>query len=326
VPVAFGEDGSQRGDQDARGGASRGAPRAVMNSAAFTYAVITPARNEAEHLPRLAQSLSTQTVLPASWIIVDDGSTDSSPDVVRQLGREHQWMRFVRVGAPHTLRRGSARGAPIVRAFHAGITALASEPELVAKIDADVSMKSDYFERLIAAFAEDPTLGIASGSGFEFEGGKWRQRFVTGVSVWGAARAYRSHCLQQILPLEERMGWDGIDVIKARVRGWKTKTLLDVPFYHHRVEADRETSRWRAWAVQGEASHYMGYRPSYVVLRTLYRMRRDPTAFATLWSFVSSAVRRAPTCPDPSVRACLRSMQRLRHLPTRRREVIGQFP
>lgn len=309
------------------GDAAAAVARPGADPPSLPYTVITPARNEASHLPRLARSLAAQTVMPALWLVVDDGSTDSSADVVRQLGREHAWIRLVRVSTRRSAdSRASARGAPIVKAFHAGLDALDSETELVAKIDADVSLGIDYFQRLVKAFAADPALGIASGSGFELEGGEWRQRFATGASVWGAARMYRRQCLEQILPLEERMGWDGIDVIKARVRGWRTQTLLDLPFYHHRLEARREASRWRAWAVQGEASHYMGYRPSYVVLKTLHRMRRDPAALAALWSYVASAVKRVPTCPDPSVRDSIRSLQRLRDLPSRRREVIGQLP
>ena len=146
-------------------------------------------------------------------------------------------------------------------AFHAGLAALAEKPELVAKVDADISMDEDYFERLVGAFREDGTLGIASGTCYEHDGQEWRQRFVTGASVWGAARVYRWRCLEQILPLEQRMGWDGIDIVKANVRGWSTRTFLDLPFRHHRVEAVRERSRWHAWALQGEASHYMGVSP-----------------------------------------------------------------
>ena len=92
-------------------------------------------------------------------------------------------------------------------------------PDVVVNVDADVTMEPDYFERLLEALERDPSLGIASGSAWEPHDGVWRQRFViTGGTVWGATRAYRWACLQDVLPLEERHGWDGIDQLKARAR------------------------------------------------------------------------------------------------------------
>jgi poly-beta-1,6-N-acetyl-D-glucosamine synthase len=288
------------------------------------YAVVTPARNEAAHLRRLAGSLTAQALKPVAWVIVDDGSTDETEALAEELEREHSWIRRVPAGTGDSERIAPGRGAPVVAAFHAGLAALAEKPELVAKVDADISMDEDYFERLVGAFREDGTLGIASGTCYEHDGREWRQRFVTGASVWGAARVYRWRCLDQVLPLEQRMGWDGIDIVKANVRGWSTRTFLDLPFRHHRVEAVRERSRWHAWALQGEASHYMGYRPSYVLARTLHQMRRDPAALAMLSSFLAAMARRSRTCPDPGVRRYVRSSQRLRTLPRRRREASGR--
>jgi hypothetical protein len=122
------------------------------------------------------------------------------------------------------------------------------------------------------------------------------------------------------------MGWDGIDVIMANVRGWRTETVLDLPFFHHRVEASRERNRWHAWAVQGETSHYMGYRPTYLMIRALHQARSDPAAMAMIWGFCSASFRRDGTCSDPGVRDYLRREQRLRELRTRWREVSNGNP
>jgi glycosyltransferase involved in cell wall biosynthesis len=260
-------------------------------------------------------------------VVVDNGSVDATARVAGEFAQIHPWIRLIDARPITTTPDIGAhpRGAPIVAAFHAGLTALGeTKPELVAKVDADISMDGNHFERLIQAFDEDPALGIASGTCLEMADGEWRQRYVTGASVWGAARMYRRTCLEHVLPLEERMGWDGIDIVKANVRGWKTVTLLDLPFRHHRPEAVREVSQWHAWAVQGDASHYMGYRPSYVVARTVHHIRRDPAALAMLWSFIVSTVKGGPTCPDPSVRDYVRRMQRFRHIPARRREAVGR--
>ena len=108
---------------------------------------------------------------------------------------EYDWARLVVL--PATAPR--ERGAPIVRALHAGLDSLDLEPDVVVNVDADVTMEPDYFERLLDAFARDPSLGIASGSAWELNDGVWRQRFVTGGTVWGATRAYRWGCLQDVL-------------------------------------------------------------------------------------------------------------------------------
>jgi biofilm PGA synthesis N-glycosyltransferase PgaC len=291
-----------------------------MKSERLSYVVITPARNEVEHLPRLGQSLAEQTVRPRLWLVVDNGSTDETVALVRELAARHDWIRVQSVPEQTAL----ARGGPIVRAFHTGLAALDGPPDVVVKVDADVSMDSDYFERLLSAFAADPSLGMASGSAHLPRNGGWYQQHTTRTSVWGASRAYRWGCLQDVLPLEERMGWDGIDEFKANVRGWKTGTILDLPFRHHRREGERDGSRRRAWEAQGNVAYYMGYRLPYFALRALYRARREPAAVAMLWGYVKAAARREPRCADPEIRSYLRDQQRLRELPLRVREALGK--
>jgi hypothetical protein len=219
---------------------------------------------------------------------------------------------------------GHVRGGPIVRAFQAGVASLDSRPDVIAKVDADISFGDDYFKRLLAAFRADASLGIASGTCHECEDGEWRPRYGTGVSVWGAARAYRTACLRDVLPLEERMGWDGIDVLRANASGWKTRIIQDLAFHHHRPEGVRDGARRRAWAAQGSAAHYMGYRPSYLLARTLHRAWREPAALAMLAAYAAAGIRREERCSDTAVRAWLREQQRLRNLPARVGEALGR--
>jgi poly-beta-1,6-N-acetyl-D-glucosamine synthase len=283
------------------------------------YAVITPARDEAENLQRLADSLRRQTVPPATWLIVDNGSRDGTRELAERLAGETPWIRVVDAPAAS----GLVRGGPVVRAFHVGVDALGELPGFVAKVDADVSFEPDFFGRLLGAFAADPRLGMASGACHELQDGGWLPRYGTGDNVWGAARAYRRECLRAVLPLEERMGWDGIDVIKANVGGWRTTALLDLPFRHHRPEAARDDAASGAWAAQGRAAYYMGYRFSYLMARTLYRLRRERAAAAMVAGYISSALRREGRI-DPAVRAHIRRNQRWRHIPVRAREALGR--
>jgi asparagine synthase (glutamine-hydrolysing) len=283
------------------------------------YVVITPARDEAENLPRLARSLAAQTVAPTRWVVVDTGSSDGTPDVVRSLADEHPWIRLVTFADPAP----TERGAPIVRGFEAGVDALDVPAGVVVKVDADISFAADHFERLLAAFEADASLGIASGNAEELVDGEWTARHNTGASVWGAARAYRAPCLADVRPLEQSMGWDGIDELKARLSGWTTRTLVELPFRHHRSEGARDGHPWKAWTARGRTSHYMGYRRWYLLLRTMHHARRDVAALGMLWGYGEAAVRGRPVCPDPDVRAELRRGQSVRYLRSRRREALG---
>jgi biofilm PGA synthesis N-glycosyltransferase PgaC len=284
-----------------------------------TYAIVTPARNEVENLRRLAECVVRQTALPLLWVIVDNGSDDETLDVAEALAAEHEWIQTLRSDGA----TGPTRAYAVVRAIHAGVAAIARRAEVLIKIDADISVDDDYFERLVAAFEADPKLGIASGTCYERSQGEWRQRHVTGDHVWGASRAYRLVCWDDVSPLEARLGWDGIDEMKATLRGWRTRTLTDLPFRHHRREGEREGARLHRWKVAGDAAHYLGYRPPYLVLRSLNHARRDPSAVAMMAGYVSAAVRRRPRIDDAGVLAYVREQQSLGTLPLRVREAFG---
>jgi glycosyltransferase involved in cell wall biosynthesis len=283
------------------------------------YAAVTPVRDDVENLERLAGSMAEQARLPVAWVIVDNGSVDGTPALVERLAREYPWIRRLEItGTPAVV-----RGAPIVRAFHAGLELVPSEADVVVKLDADVSFGADYFDVLVGRFESDPKLGLASGTCYEWERGQWRSRFATRDQVRGATRAYRRACLDDVLPLEERMGWDSVDQLIAILRGWRTESFADLPFYHHRFTGERDGST-RAWQLQGELAHYLGYRPSYLLVRTAYRTVREPAAAAMAWGYAAAALRGDPRCTYDEVVRLLRRQQALRRLPKRVREALGR--
>jgi hypothetical protein len=205
-------------------------------------------------------------------------------------------------------------------AFNAGVATLTTSPEVLVKLDADVSFESNFFERLLRAFESDPQLGITGGECYEFDEGEWRFQAVTGSHVRGATRAYRWGCWEAVRPLEERLGWDGIDELKARQRGWRVAPVGDLGFLHHRPLGERDGLAFTKWTRMGEAAHYMGYRFSYLLLRSIHRGRRDRGAIGLVWGYLQAAARRAPRYPDPSVRKQLRDEQGLLKLLVRFRQ------
>jgi biofilm PGA synthesis N-glycosyltransferase PgaC len=290
-----------------------------MSASELRYAVVTPARDDVDGVRRLAACLSAQTVRPQAWVVVENGSTDDTAEVASSLAEQHSWIRVVRVPAASA----PTRAKPIVAAFMDGLAQLDAPPDVVLKIDADVSFEPDHIPSLLREFTTDPRLGVASGSAYEQDAdGIWRERHGTGPGVWGACRAYRWACLQDVLPLEQRMGWDTIDLITAEVRGWNARLFSGAPFYHHRAEGVRDGGAFRRWRAQGHASHYMGYRFSYLLARSAFRMARQPAALGILVGFVEASLRREPRHRDPSVLAWLRGEQRLRKLPVRMQEAL----
>lgn len=277
------------------------------------YAVVTPARNEQDNLPRLAEALAAQELAPAAWIVVDDASTDATPALIEAFAAGHPWARLL-PRAPEgegAVSQGRREGRDL-EAFRVGVRALDVAYDVVVKVDADVDFDPDYFAGLIGRFEADERLGIASGTCYELEDGAWVRRTKADTTVWGASRAYRVDCVPDLMALAPRMGWDGLDEVKVQLRGFTTETFVDLPFRHNRPEGGREISTLHQGEALGRASWYMGYRPSYIAMRALYRARRQPTALAMLWGYASAAARREPRCPDGAVIAVLRDRQRLR--------------
>jgi poly-beta-1,6-N-acetyl-D-glucosamine synthase len=283
------------------------------------YAVITPARDEEQNIPILADSLATQTVLPTSWIIVENGSSDGTAAVGRELEARYPWIKLVEQHTSGPV----ARGGPVARAFHAGMEALDQEVDVVVKLDADVSMGSDYFRQILEAFEADPSLGMTSGTLLE-EPTEGRERFLAGDNVWGANRAYRRECLADVLPLEERMGWDTVDALKALACGWKVRLVRSAVFRHHRVEASRDRTRSAAWRSQGGMAWFVGYRPLYLIAKVSFRSVKDPAALSMFSGYVTAAVRREARLDDKAAMAVLRDRQRVRELPLRLSEALGR--
>jgi biofilm PGA synthesis N-glycosyltransferase PgaC len=279
----------------------------------LTWSAVTPARNERGNLARLAEAMLAQRHRPAAWVIVDDASDDGTAELAAALARDHDWISATSwtEGSASPLARGRREGRDLL-ALRWGIARLPGPVGVVVKVDADVSFAPDYFERLVGAFEAEPELGIASGACWEPTRRGWRRNNVVESHPHGATRAYRWACVEDLMALEPKMGWDGLDEVRVGLRGYRTRTIVDVPFRHHRPEGGRERGRLHANVIKGQTSWYMGYRPSYLLLRALYRARHDPAAPAMVWGYAAAAVSRAARCPDPRLIARLREQQRLR--------------
>ena len=277
------------------------------------YAVITPVRDEAGNLPRTAASMLAQTVRPRRWLIVDDGSTDGTREFAESLAAGHDWISVISADARSGTR---ARGGPIVRAFERGLATLAERPEVVVKMDADLELPPDCYERLMDAFARDSQMGIAGGVVMNEVNGGLRHD-IRPDFIPGALKAYRLDCLDDIGGLRPSMGWDGIDEYAARARGWQVHVIRELTVIHFGRRGSKQPW-YRARFEEGVANHYMGYLVPFLMLRVLYRMAVEaPPALGGLVlgaGFVHARLTNAPQVDDPYAIAQLRAEQRARML------------
>jgi glycosyltransferase involved in cell wall biosynthesis len=267
----------------------------------------------------LANALLGQTTPFSRWVIVDNGSSDRTLDVARWLEiRDERIEVIVNPGQAEP-----TRGAPIAHALQAGFARLSdTPPDIVVAVDADVSLAPGFFELLLGRFALDHQLGIASGAREEEHRHRWVTQRVTGTSVEAQCRAYRWPCLQAVLPFDDHMAWDSVDEVKANLNGWRTEAFPEPKFRHNRRIGARDRARIDAWTAAGAAGYYLGYRPSYLLLRSLYRALRDPAAVAMLRGYLDGVRKHGPQAED-AVRAYVANQQRARRVPSRIREALG---
>lgn len=282
-------------------------------SGPLRYAIVTPARNERENLERLAASVLAQTLPPTWWIVVDDGSDDGMDVVAERLAAAHPFIRVARTDQGSDRLADGRRQGRDLEAFRLGLRRLPAPVDVFVKVDADTSFDDDYFERLMERFAEQPDLGIGGGACYELRDGVWTRIKVNAAHPRGASRAYRWELLDDVMALEPSLGWDGVDEVLAELRGYRTQGFTDFGFRHHRRVGERE-GLLRAGSALGRQAWYMGYRPSYLLLRAAYRARTSPSSLAMVYGYAAAAAGGAPRCSLPLVRDRVRTDQRLRQV------------
>jgi len=268
--------------------------------------LVTPARDEAAHLERTIRAVAAQTRPPDLWLIVDDGSTDATPALLRRLSQEVPFLE-IRQAPPRQPRQGEdglAVAAEAV-AFNAALRSvdLAGFTH-VGKLDADVELPADYLERLLERFAEEPRLGIAGGTLLESEDGAWRPTKVPPDHVRGALKLYSRECFAAIGGVQERLGWDTIDETYARMRGFETRSLPELQARHHRPVATRGGTL-RGRARHGQCAYILRYGFWWVALRSLKVACQRPrglSGVAFLYGYLRAAVLRQGRVDDEQYR------------------------
>ncbi len=241
---------------------------------ADNYIVISPARDEEAYIERTIASVARQTVRPAKWFIVDDGSHDRTPAIIAAAAERHDWIVPVKTDRSTLGRAGRGRklGSAEIRAFQTGYElAKADTPDFLVKLDTDLDLPDDYFERLLEKFREDERLGIASGIYLELHDGKWQCVKMPDYHTAGASKMIRRRCFDEIGGFPLFPGWDTADEIKAQARSWHTKHFDDIQFLHLRPEGSAK-GQLKTHILHGEAYYAYNGGGTFLFLKCLHRL------------------------------------------------------
>jgi glycosyltransferase involved in cell wall biosynthesis len=242
------------------------------------YALITPAWNEEANLDRVIRAVAGQTLLPIRWVIVSDGSTDRTDEIVRSYAQHHAWIHLLR------LERSPVRDfAGKAHAVNAGYEFLRSmDFDLIGNLDADISVPSDYYEFLISKFIAMPCLGVAGTPFIEDEGNpgshSYGHKLANLDHVSGACQFFRRRCFEEIggyTPIKGG-GIDWVAVTTARMKGWQTRTFVERICVHHRAMGTADRDHFRARFRHGQEDYWVGNHPLWEIARGLYQMTNKP--------------------------------------------------
>lgn len=233
--------------------------------------IVSPVRDEERYIGTTLECMCRQTVPPDRWIIVNDGSSDRTGEIVKEYAARHRFITYLELeNRGHRL-----PGQGVVEAFYAGLSIEDWERyDVIAKFDGDLEFEPDTLEKILEVFSRFPKAGIVGGVRYERreEGGPFLRLMVSKCHVGGPYKFYRRECFRQIGGLVKRAGWDGIDEIRAYMNGWITREWEHIAFIHLRPTGmSSEEGVRKANMKYGDVAFYMGGYFWYFLLRSLVR-------------------------------------------------------
>lgn len=240
----------------------------------LTYVLVTSARNEEAFIEKTIQSVIGQTVLPVKWVIVSDGSTDLTDEIVQRYVKGRAWIELIRMPG-----RRERHFAGKAHAFNTGYQAVKGlEYDIIGNLDADISFGKDFFEYLLNKFENMPELGVAGTHYIEGKFHSFRDSYINVHHVNGQCQLFRRKCFNQIggyIPVKDG-GIDWIAVTTARMKGWKTYSFGDRTFIHHRRMGTANSNVVKARLHYGKKDYLFGGHPTWQVFRGFFQMTKKP--------------------------------------------------
>ncbi len=290
------------------------------------YLVISPCRNEADFMRQTLDSMVAQSLRPAKWVIVDDGSTDATPQVLAEYAAAHDWISIV----TRTDRGRRAVGPGVIEAFYAGYaTVNPDDYDYLCKLDLDLRLPARYFELLMERMEANPRIATCSGKAYIEKDGKLVSERHGDENSIGASKFYRVSRFMELGGFVREVMWDGIDGHRCRMKGWIACSWDDpaLRFVHLRPMGSTQQSIYVGRMRHGYGQYFMGTGLLWMLATAIFRIPEKPYVIGglfILWGWMKSAVKRLPRYEDPEFRLFLRRYQ-LRALLVGKRKAIAEI-
>src|SRR5689334_20032966 len=277
------------------------------------YLLVSPCRDEAQYLRRTLDSVALQSVPPALWLVVDDGSTDETAAILEEYSRRLPYLRVV----TRRDRGGRQVGPGVIEAFYAGLNEVRLEDfDYLCKLDMDLDLPARYFELLMQRMESDPRIGTTSGKPWfvhPHSGALVPEVCGDEMSV-GMTKFYRVACFREIGGFVRQVMWDGIDCHRARMLGWiaESRDLEPIRFVHLRPQGASQKGIWTGRVRAGFGQYFMGTSALYYLAAAIRRVPAHPAvigSIAMLWGYIGSWLKGLPRYDDPEFRRFLHSYQ-----------------
>jgi poly-beta-1,6-N-acetyl-D-glucosamine synthase len=276
------------------------------------YVLVSPCRNEAKYMRQTLDTVTSQSILPAKWVIVDDGSTDETPRILAEYAARFPWIQIV----TRSDRGHRAVGPGVVDAFYSGYRSInPHDYDFVCKLDLDLRLPPRYFEILMQRMAANPAIATCSGKAYVEENGALIAERHGDETSLGMTKFYRVSCFEAIGGFVREVMWDGIDCHQCRMKGWIACSWdePDLRFVHLRPMGSSQDSIYTGRMRHGYGQYFMGTGFLFMAASAVSRINQKPYVLgsaAMLWGWLKAALQRKPRYNNPEFRQFLRSYQR----------------
>jgi glycosyltransferase involved in cell wall biosynthesis len=270
------------------------------------YILVTAAKNEGENLRKTIQSVAEQTIKPLVWVIVDDGSADNTPEILKEAEEKHEWIQSIRLEEDSERDLGFHLSSVVKRAFEFAVDYCMKnglDYDYMGNVDGDIILEKKFFEKLMNEFEKDPELGIA-GSGTRYiVNGEIIQPEGGESEPSGGDMLIRRKCFEDCGGIQLTWGWDSTLKAKAKIRGWEVRRFEYVKALETRYVGSVEGywERYRDWGV---ASYYFNLNPVHALIKSVMMLRKKPhyIGIAYFVGYFSSFIRKREKIEDEEIR------------------------
>jgi len=271
----------------------------------MNYYVITPAKNEEKYISFTLESMIAQTLKPVKWIIVDDGSTDKTKEIVEKYKKDNDWIEIISID---NKQEKKLYGSKVIKAFNFGYNTIKNNAyDFIVKLDADLSLPKNYFEEIANAFSKNKNLGICGGY-VVYKESDLAQKLAQETYIVGAVKSVRAKCFHEIGGFAEANGWDGLDQLTALYRGWQVEHI-PVTVIHHRAP----TTEYRSLQFfynNGVAHYRSGNDFLLTLIRSIVQLKEKPYILASLnyvRGYMKAAISKEPKLVDKPLAKFIRA-------------------